>query len=690
MQHIFLDFRSQIYLAINLQQTGISTKIPKRNARQALVPSIGIIRKPKRPNCAVLAAFKISTSLARTSRIARGMQENLRGFVVLRSGRTHYRTCTCSCRRCQSRACGTPPQVILPATRWQISFLSTNHSRSTSSVRVNSRLFRRQFGCTTHRTLFRWFYARWLHAQTIDARMHCPRTIQPWTNHQLRRETEFDQIYLRQGRNSNVLRGLSRTACHLQTNGTVRIARKVSLRQNLVSLTNSEQRIPRGLLENRGSYRGQANYENDKQSRKNISSSRARPQNWSLASWYTPNANAELISQSRQAVRTTKSYKRATSDRQRQNVGQTTSNEGQRQTWNVSKRLVFHSQILHHSSRKRLSSQTKKRQFCSSRHGCAGSYSGQSLPAMPTRMASGRTPRRPTLQPTAQSWQQRRIQNATVPTTPVCSESPLGIIGTVASDTASSAIHVQLVLITIDATNSAQLPTAAETNPYDNGATTTTPTATDAACANGPPSTTTYPTNYQYDALRIDPKPTLFGSLLTVSVNTSRQRRPRESFHTSRFNKETESISRFGGLDSRHRRRKAPLKQASISAANTGLYKYYMGSSNGHRRVGAAQKRAMYRWRTKPRFIWLAPRRYQSRDKCCYLFYAHPRVLNVRVRRDKHANGHNSHTNCHESRSRQIVRDRHQHIVKSDPQTQQRENKLRSNAGRPDYLFHVT
>ena len=274
---------------------------------------------------------------------------------------------------------------------------------------------------------------------------------------------------------------------------------------------------------------------------------------------------------------------------------------------------------------------------------------------MPTRMASGRAPRRPTIQPTSHSWQQRRVQNATVSTTPICRKSAHGISTTVATGTASRTIHVQLVLLTIVATISAKLPTAAESS-HDNGATTTTPNAADAARTNGPHSTTTQPTSCQYDALRIDPKTTLFRSLLTVSVYTSRQRRPRESFHTSRFNTETESISRFGGLDSRHRRRKAPLKQTSISAANTGLYKYYMGSSNGHRRVGAAQKRTMHRWSSEPCLIWLAPGRYQSQNKCWYLLYIHPCVLDVRIRRDEHTIRHDSHTNCHESRARQTVR----------------------------------
>ena len=628
------QFCSQIYLIINLQQIGFGSKFPKRNACQALVSSFGIICESKRFDRAVLAASEIPSSLARTSRIARGMQENLRGFVVLRSDRARYRACARSRQRCQSRPRTTATRFILPATRWQISFLSPNHSRNTPSFRFNSRLFRRQFGRTTHRTLLRWFHARWLHAQTIDACLHCPRTNQPWAYNQLRREIELNQIYLCQGRNSNLFRCLPSTTCHLQANGAIRIARKISLRQNLVSLANSEQRISRGLLENRRSYRGQTNYENDQQSRENIPSSREGSQNWSIASWHASNANAEFISQSRQAHGTTKSHICATSNRQ-QIVRQTT-NKGQRQAWNVSEGLVFHSQILHHPSRKGLSSETKTRQFCTPRHGRARSDSRQDLPAMPTRMASGRAPRRPTIQPTSHSWQQRRVQNATVSTTPICRKSAHGISTTVATGTASRTIHVQLVLLTIVATISAKLPTAAESS-HDNGATTTTPNAADAARTNGPHSTTTQPTSCQYDALRIDPKTTLFRSLLTVSVNTSRQRRPRESFHTDRFNKETESISRFGGLDSRHRRRKAPLKQASISAANTGLYKYYVGSSYGHRRVGAAQKRAVHRWRPEPCLIWLAPRRYQSQNNCWYLFYDHPCVPDVRTRCYGHA-----------------------------------------------------
>ena len=118
-QQIFFicQFCSQIYLNINLQQTGFGSKIPKRNACQALVSSFGIICESKRFDHAVLATSEVPSSLARTSRIARGMQENLRRFVVLRPDRAHYRKCTSSRRNCQSRACTTAPRNILPAAR---------------------------------------------------------------------------------------------------------------------------------------------------------------------------------------------------------------------------------------------------------------------------------------------------------------------------------------------------------------------------------------------------------------------------------------------------------------------------------------------------------------------------------------------------------------------------------------------
>ena len=247
-------------------------------------------------------------------------------------------------------------------------------------------------------------------------------------------------------------------------------------------------------------------------------------------------------------------------------------------------------------------------------------------------MASGRTARRPSLQPTTYTWQQRCIQNATISTTFVRCESAHGSCESMAPCTPSASVDVQHSLIaTSHPTFAATTNEATGTNAND-GATAASNTAATAASANGSSVTAANYTANHSHPIRNRPEPTLLGSILTTRVKSSRQRYSSKSFHFIRFRSKTESISRFRGLDSRHRRRKAPLKQASVSAANTGLYKRYLGTGNGHRRVGAAQKRAMHYRSPKSSILWYALGRYHEQSEYWYLLHDHTCLPDVRHR----------------------------------------------------------
>ena len=605
---------------------GFGEKLPKCHACQTLVSSIGIICWPKRSNCSSVETSEIQPPVDRSPRSARRMQENLRKFLAIRSQRAHYRKCARTRPNNKPGARKTTSRVVHHTATRTFSFLLASYARSPSGFCVHARLFRGQSRRTTNRTIIRRFHARWLHAQTLDASLHRSGAIQPWPRYQLRRKAKFNQIRFCERWHTHLFRCLSSAACTLQANATVRTARSVPLRQNSISPSSCEQRISRGLHASRKSYRGQVDDEIDQQSRENFSNRRARPQNRSFPSWHATGAHPQLVGKPGQTLRPTKADRGTTPTRQV--IEQTARANGQGQTWDVPEGLVHHSQILHHSSRKRLSSQNQKRQFYTPSHGCEGSNARQNLPAMSTRMASGRTTRRPTLQPTTLTWQQRCIQNATISTTSVRCESAHGSCESMASCTPRANVDVQHSLIaTSHPTCAATTNEATGTNAND-GANANPSTAATAARANGSSVTTA---NHSYP-IRNRPQPTLLGSILTTRASSSRQRYSSKSFRFIRFRSKTESISRFRGLNSRHRRRKAPLKQASVSAANTGLYKCYLGTSNGHRRVGAAQKRAMHYWSSKSCVLWYALRRYHEQNENRYLLHCHARVPDVRHR----------------------------------------------------------
>ena len=244
---------------------------------------------------------------------------------------------------------------------------------------------------------------------------------------------------------------------------------------------------------------------------------------------------------------------------------------------------MFDTQVLNHPSRTRLPSQNQTGKFCTPSHGKTRSLPRRSLPTLPNRLAPRRVTRRPSLQSATNSREQCRVQIEEISTALVCRKSSNGKRTQVATDTAFPSMDVRIsqgndanTFATTDTTNA---------HAANDATTTSAITTTKSTRAHGSYNTA-YSACNRRGATRIAPKPNLIGPLLTHGSRQSRPRSANSRFYPFRFDSATESISRFRGLDSRHRRRKSPLKQASISAANTGVHKCHVGKSNGRRRVG--------------------------------------------------------------------------------------------------------